>query len=281
MVTTDAHTMIQKQVFERFPFDVIRMIGNDSVDFLQRITTNDFSKFKIGDIQKTLIVTEKGRVIDAVWVVNASQQLLIICSYQMANEIILWLSKFIIMEDIVLDNVSNKYSIDLHIGTISASETGYDTDYFGTPSRFLISDSSMNTVQIPDDSFNNFRIEQGIPVSKKELIQDYNPLELNLWNWISFTKGCYIGQEVIARLDTYNKIQRSLCLISSMDEISEGDMIFDNEMKEIGKITSVAKYNGLAVIRSKYAIPDSTLTVSVNKKISIKKVFLKEEYGRN
>ena len=39
--------------------------------------------------------------------------------------------------------------------------------------------------------------------------ESYNPLETGLWGSISFTKGCYIGQEVIARLDTYQKVQKN------------------------------------------------------------------------
>jgi folate-binding protein YgfZ len=54
------------------------------------------------------------------------------------------------------------------------------------------------------------RIEAGIPLFGRELGEDYNPLEAGLREAISFTKGCYIGQEVIARLNTYHKVQKHL-----------------------------------------------------------------------
>ncbi|MBI2429278.1 MAG: hypothetical protein HYV29_10885 [Ignavibacteriales bacterium] len=277
----NTHTKVQNHVLERFPFDVIRMVGNDAVDFLQRITTNDFSNFKPGDIQKTLIITEKGRVIDAVWDIHRGGDVLMICSHAMANKVILWLKKFIIMEDIALENVTSKFRVDVSFDSGSLQENCYATDFFGNAAWFSVSDSVDGAVQFPDLSFEMWRIEQGIPVAKKELVQDYNPLELNLWEWISFTKGCYIGQEVIARLDTYNKIQRSLCLISSKDNVSEGNMIVDDEKKEIGKITSFACGTGLAVIRSKFAVPDSVVTTSEGSKITITKIFGKEMHGRN
>jgi folate-binding protein YgfZ len=54
-----------------------------------------------------------------------------------------------------------------------------------------------------------------VPETGHEIIDAYNPMEIGLSDEISFTKGCYIGQEVIARLDSYKKVQRRLCLLSS------------------------------------------------------------------
>ena len=54
------------------------------------------------------------------------------------------------------------------------------------------------------------RIEAGIPGPEAELNDRVNPLEAGLEEFVSFTKGCYVGQEVIARLDTYDKVQRRL-----------------------------------------------------------------------
>ena len=279
MLTASNHTELRQKVYERFPFDVIRMSGKDSVDFLQRITTNDFSTFTPGGIQKTLIITEKGRVLDAVWVIHHVTDLLIVCSYGIADEINSWLNKFIISEDIVLENVTPRFRIDLKI---TDDSTGLPTDYFGIPARLVVSETSGDNIQFPGDAFEAWRIRQGIPVSKKELVQDYNPLELNLRNWVSFTKGCYIGQEVIARLDTYNKIQRTLCFISFSDNVSEGDLLVNDENLDIGKITSTCGGSGLAVIRLKYAAQFGTFrTKRNNSAVRIEKVFQKEEHGRN
>ncbi len=117
-------------------------------------------------------------------------------------------------------------------------------------------------------------------------MQEYNPLELNLWNWISFTKGCYIGQEVIARLDTYQKIQRALCRISSDEQFQEQDVLFDGEGKEIGKITSVINDGdrtiGLAMVRNSHAVIGAVLkSRQAPAPMIIDKIFRKEDYGRN
>jgi folate-binding protein YgfZ len=54
------------------------------------------------------------------------------------------------------------------------------------------------------------RVEAGLPGPGRELSERYNPLEAELRPFVSFTKGCYTGQEVVARLNTYKKLQRVL-----------------------------------------------------------------------
>ena len=53
------------------------------------------------------------------------------------------------------------------------------------------------------------RVLRGIP-GPCELTEERNPLEAGLWDAVSFDKGCYVGQEVVARLNTYDKVARTL-----------------------------------------------------------------------
>jgi len=270
-------------VIHHFPSDVIKMIGNESVDFLQRITTNDFTGFTEGKIQKTLLVTDKGRIIDTVWLIHRNDHLLMLTSSGMAAETISWLNKYIIMEDIILSDITNEFEITLHFMT---TDNFYCSDYFGFPVSFELKEHSVNESTKFSNTFEQWRIENGIPKVKKELVQDFNPLELNLWSWISFTKGCFIGQEVIARLDTYNKIQRTLCKFSATERVNEQELLLDENGTEIGKITSVIesdnKFIGLSVVRVKFAIEQQTLkSKDSNVTVRIDRVFQKEAYERN
>lgn len=111
-----------------------------------------------------------------------------------------------------------------------------------------------------EEAFNIFRVEMGIPVSPNEINDEFNPHEIDLLDEINFTKGCYIGQEVIARLETYDKVQKKNVgvVISSDEEISLPSEIFEQHShEEIGMLTSTARSYllnqtiGLAVIRKK------------------------------
>ncbi|MDP4220121.1 MAG: glycine cleavage T C-terminal barrel domain-containing protein [Bacteroidota bacterium] len=123
---------------------------------------------------------------------------------------------------------------------------------------------------LDDDTYNLLRIEAGIPTAPNELNEKHNPLETTLVQAISWTKGCYIGQEVIARLDTYDKVQRHLMGIKIEGAFANGSLpvaIVNSDGEAIGEITSLAfsplleNSIGLAFIKTAYAIPDMSANV--------------------
>ena len=89
------------------------------------------------------------------------------------------------------------------------------------------------------EAYEVLRIEEGIPLYGRELTDDFNPLEAGLLEAVDFSKGCYIGQEVIARLDTYDKVQKRLRGLLLDDVLPDGGSprLLLNE-KEAGVVTS-------------------------------------------
>jgi folate-binding protein YgfZ len=73
------------------------------------------------------------------------------------------------------------------------------------------------------------RVEAGLPAFPREIDGRANPLELGLRAVVDFAKGCYIGQEVVARLDAYDKVRRTLVVIESDGPIAEGDALEPSE----------------------------------------------------
>ncbi|MEM8504766.1 MAG: glycine cleavage T C-terminal barrel domain-containing protein [Cyanobacteria bacterium P01_D01_bin.1] len=104
------------------------------------------------------------------------------------------------------------------------------------------------------DQWENLRIQQGRPVPGKELTNDDNPLEAGLWHSISFEKGCYIGQETIARLNTYKGVKKRLWGLTINQSVPTGSNIV-LEGKTVGKLTSLtqteAGFFGLGYVRTK------------------------------
>ena len=259
-------------------FDVIAMTGKESVDFLQRISTNDVTGVSLGEVRPTLFVSDKGRIIDTVWVVPTDDGVFLCVSRGMAPTIIPWLERYIIMEEITVADRSNELSVAM---SSTMSDGSFSTTFHGIP-VFLSVVPRTSDVALSDIDFDIWRIAAGIPRSQQEMIEEFNPLELHLWPWISFTKGCYIGQEVIARLDTYNKIQRSLCHWVSGSVVESGTPIIDDAGNPIGRITSVHvegnTSSGLAVLRIAFAEEGRTLTAN-GVRITIDKNLYKEHHG--
>jgi aminomethyltransferase len=91
------------------------------------------------------------------------------------------------------------------------------------------------------DALNILRIEAGIPLLGRDMTDETIPLEANLLDAISYTKGCYIGQEVIARIDARGHVNRQLRGLVLEGNIlpQAGDVILSPD-REVGWITSVA-----------------------------------------
>jgi folate-binding protein YgfZ len=119
------------------------------------------------------------------------------------------------------------------------------------------------------DAYEVFRISRGIPHYGSELNEAFNPYEIGLTHAISFTKGCYIGQEIIARLDTYKKIQKSTWgIVMSEDSAlpqTNARVHFNGE--DVGRLTSVSlaavrgKRVGLAVLKNDTVVADNHISI--------------------
>ena len=109
------------------------------------------------------------------------------------------------------------------------------------------------------------RVASGAPAFGNEMGEPYNPLEAGLIGAIDFTKGCYIGQEVIARLDSYDRVQKYMAVLRFSDgsEASVGASLA-HEGRTVGTVTSLyrtpgGELRGLGYVRTATATPDQTL----------------------
>ncbi len=127
--------------------------------------------------------------------------------------------------------------------------------------HFVTQKSVFDFSLVGERAYNVFRVENCIPSYPNELNDNFNPHEANVINDVSHTKGCYIGQEVIARLDTYDKVQRELKHFIFIDEFEfngESYQLENNDGDNLGVITTVVqspKYNsfvGLGYARRKH-----------------------------
>jgi tRNA-modifying protein YgfZ len=129
-----------------------------------------------------------------------------------------------------------------------------------------------------DDAFETFRIKRAIPSFPNEINDSTNPHEVDLLHEVNFKKGCYIGQEVIARLDTYDKVRRKM-----FSAVLEGDAagftnrtVYENNFNPAGVLTSLSplKLNdelyGLVLINKKSSEGHEHLFISDgDKKIAV------------
>ena len=120
------------------------------------------------------------------------------------------------------------------------------------------------------EQWEQLRIQQGYPQPAHELTEDDNPLEAGLWHSVSFEKGCYIGQETIARLNTYQGVKKRLWGILFNHTLPPKTIpigtTLTHEGQKVGRLTSIAHTDsatfGLAYLRTKAG--EAGLTVQIN-----------------
>jgi len=160
------------------------------------------------------------------------------------------------------------------------------TDPFGLPNYDVIVDASHAEIlwaQLLDANIENpaipmgaatseiLRVEAGVPLWGRELTESRNPLEAGLAGSISWTKGCYIGQEVVARLKTYDKVQRYLVGFSMDSDltIEHATSLILNGTK-VGFVTSTCqspssrKTIGIAYIQPSLAQEGVSVFIELN-----------------
>jgi folate-binding protein YgfZ len=294
-------------------FGRIAVRGKDRLDFLHRVTTNDLARLTAGHVRQTVFATEKGRILDLATVGIGESSLTLVVSAGRAPRVIEWMEKFHITEDLQITDITSETAmycligpraiqrfsrslsspmVENSIAELSLSgvpATAMTPVWRGSPVVFLIAarqaegdlgaalrsaDGRATISQIGSMAFAAYRICHGMGEIGKELSEEYNPYEAGLRDAISLTKGCYIGQEVIARLDTYQKVRRTLVGL-------EFDIPIEEELlhaslrageEEAGKVTSAletplhGRHVGLGIVRVEHAVAGNVLHVVLNER---------------
>ena len=120
-----------------------------------------------------------------------------------------------------------------------------------------------------DQALEAYRVLRGLPLSGHELSEEYNPLEAGQWDAVDFDKGCYVGQEVVARLNTYDKVSRSLVGLELPPDVALpplGQPLYDAG-RRVGRLTSAVRSPdrptpiGLGYVKKQSIRPDLSLQV--------------------
>lgn len=254
----------------------LRLTGEDARDLLNRLSTNLVDPAgEPGEVAVTVLTSDRGRIVDLVYVIHCGDHQLMITSPGQQQAVIEFLDKYTIMEDLEVEDVTDDTAM-LTItgpasGDILASAGSIDglrvqlpddpDDPERLPTYQLICPThdaanlalealqSAGAVSISEETAETLRIANRQPAYGSEMSDTYNPLEAGLIGAIDFHKGCYIGQEVIARLDTYHKVQKYMVSLefdtgdadaSDAIEQLDGARLLNDAGDAMGLVTSAA-----------------------------------------
>jgi tRNA-modifying protein YgfZ len=225
------------------PRAYVRVAGPDAADYLQRMVSNDVG----GDVCDALLLTPKGRVIAPLRVLRLTDDDFLLLTEPELGERVrgeLLRMRFAAKCEIELDGHTSVI--------VFGGSDGIPTDDYGEPAREVLDEELEPTIGA--DELERMRIEAGTPAWGKEIDESILPAEAGLdATHISFTKGCYPGQEPIARLHHRGHVNRRLRVLE-VDAASPGDEIV-YESKPVGRVTSAGPGVALGYVRT--SVPDS------------------------
>jgi tRNA-modifying protein YgfZ len=218
----------------------VAVAGPDAADFLERMLSNEVVILDVGESRPALLLTPKGRIIAPLRAVReGAEAFLLITEAELAEPVASALLRARFAAKCEID--VKPYQGYLQIG----SGEGIRNDDYGVEAYETWDEDEREAADIGD--LEPLRIEAGTPAWGKEIDETVLPAEAGLdETHISFTKGCYPGQEPVARLHHRGHPNRHLRVLEI--EANAGDELV-YEDKVVGRITSAVPGRALAYVR--------------------------------
>ncbi|GAC1358847.1 MAG: glycine cleavage T C-terminal barrel domain-containing protein [Herpetosiphon sp.] len=280
----------------------LRLTDRDRLDLLQRLTTNDVNRLTAGMGTRTVLINHHARIIDLLTVYALPEHVLLVTGPGQGGAISGHLGRNIFFKDrLKVEEITDQtVQYDLygpswgerlqeltgmhpakwplhHMQAVRINKAdgwlartlplgGGGWSLFAERGAWQRMESAFaETPRLDDGTFHVLRIEAGYPYRDHELSLEYIPLETRLLDAISFAKGCYVGQEIIARMESRHRLAKQL-----MRLIPEGEVVapakLEADGKAAGEITSLARtldgrLVGLGYVRNEWAHAGAALQV--------------------
>ncbi len=277
--------------------------GRDHLDFLHRMTTNHLRGLETGAGLEAVFTDNRGRILELGTFYRAGETTLAVLSSGGRQTIPTWLDRYIFAEQIAIEDLTLETAMFEVLGPQAAALVAQvlGKDLNSVADHYLLNDPHTEGVwmarldrfghaglrtmgpaeqlrplweslgaggaqPLGEEAWEMLRVEAGLPLQGRELGEEHNPWEANLGRTVHMNKGCYIGQEVIARLDTYDKVKQRLMGL----ELPEGPLpvagtVLRAGNAEAGRLTSAVRIPGqpggigLAYVRREHWQPGALL----------------------
>jgi folate-binding protein YgfZ len=285
---------------------MLQFTGPDRVSFLQGMLSNDVRVLKMFDGQQATILTQQGKVIADVRVLCAMNSIYLDFWEPLKEKITAHLNRYLVADEVEINDPNDEWKMLSLQGPRTSNMVGevfanaelptqpnqhamvqFDNapicvvraDHTGEGGFDLIIQNAqlqaagqrlkeLGAAWIGARAQNILRIEAGLPLYGVDFSEDNLLLEVGLENSYSYTKGCYLGQEVVERIRSRGHVNRKLCglLLDGNTPADAGDAILAGD-NEVGKITSsVASFAlnrpiALGYIHKDFWSPETSLAV--------------------
>jgi folate-binding protein YgfZ len=238
-----------RQAFYETSQAIISVRGQDAISFLNRLATNDITALGEHRSMQTSFTNNKGRMIDhCLLFAEPHDEVLLISSHEDPQILLSWLEQYHFVEDIEISDKTAEHSFRYVVGdknTTAGMPIWQAELLHHEPLTVFGSFKPVAGRALSRDAWNSLRIMCLMPQSPNEIRDGMMPQNINLAAFIAENKGCYIGQEVIAKALTYQKHVKVLCGVAVLEGIWSRLFIglrVKNDRGQTGEITSIAPH---------------------------------------
>jgi folate-binding protein YgfZ len=234
------------------PREFVGVKGPDAEDYLQRMLSNDMAALEPGESCSALLLTPKGRIIAPMCVLRrADDDYLLLTEPGLGDRVREELTRLRFAAKAGIEQEEHRSHV-----LLGATEGGIPNEDYGEPAVELLDDDPPAADAISADELEALRIAAGTPAWGKELDDSILPAEADLdETHISFTKGCFPGQEPIARLHYRGHPNRRLRVLEAERADRDAEIVWNG--KVVGRVTSAVPGRALAYVRTE--VPDDAL----------------------
>ncbi len=287
-------------VGDRSHWGLLKFTGDDRQRYLHNQSTNQIQQLQPGQSCDTVLVNSTARTIDLATVHIFQDELWLAVSPSKTEFLMEWFDRFLFpMDKVEISNITGQFNVltlygaeaknilskltetplqtfpekghqaiainDVEVVCATGTDLGFDGFTLFIPTENAVDIwqkiTELGAIPMGETAWEKQRIHQGRPAPDQELTDDYNPLEAGLWHCVSFDKGCYIGQETIARLNTYKGVKQRLLGLKLSEVVAPGTKLtIDGD--RAGVVTSVDPDEKFALgyVRTKSGDVGSTVT---------------------
>jgi folate-binding protein YgfZ len=242
---------------------IVRVSGEDATEFLQKLLTNDVSKLQDGEARFAALLSPQGKLLFDFIVVREPAEApsyLIDVSRAQTGDLIKRLTLYRLRLKVAIEDLSASFGVAVAWGGAAPhlriafrdprkEELGYRVISLASELRKLVESAG----DAGEAAYDAHRIAVAVPKGGVDFVYgDSYPHDANMdWiNGVDFKKGCYVGQEIVARMQYRNAARKRILPVQFGGAAPEaGTAILAGET-EIGKLGASAEGRGLALVRT-------------------------------
>jgi folate-binding protein YgfZ len=260
-------------VFDAGNRGTIYLLGEERLPFIDRMTTQKLSDMKVGESRLAFILDRKGRIVADVIVVCEDYQVLIDCDVTTVQSIIEHFEKYIVTDDVIIQNeTKEKHRLWLLGPCVKdiKNVVSFGNAQFNLPQKFLGIDGIAIVVDQEEaehvwrslikeharpigwNALNMIRVEELTPMFRIDFDNANLPHETSLCDSrVRFDKGCYLGQEIVARMESLGRPKQQLISLKLDGDALPvaGTQIWNQQSTKEGKAIGVVTSSAMSPLR--------------------------------